>query len=62
MSRDYYEQLEQPFSVRDYVAVITGGAGAIGSAAGHVLANAGAHVVISDLNGEGAAKVAADIA
>ncbi len=43
------------------VAFITGGAGGIGSAAAKRLVSEGAHVVLADLNLEGAEKVAADI-
>lgn len=53
--------LEQLFSFKGKVIIITGAAGAIGSAAGHLFASLGANVVISDLNGEGAKKVAAEI-
>jgi len=40
------------------VAVVTGGAGGIGSAICEVLASEGATVVVSDVDGEGALKVA----
>jgi rhamnulose-1-phosphate aldolase/alcohol dehydrogenase len=43
------------------VAVITGGASGIGRAAARVLAARGAHVVIGDLNHEGAREVADEI-
>jgi rhamnulose-1-phosphate aldolase/alcohol dehydrogenase len=43
------------------VAVITGGASGIGRAAARVMAERGAHVVIGDLNHEGAGEVAAEI-
>ncbi|WP_274364359.1 bifunctional aldolase/short-chain dehydrogenase [Paenibacillus thermotolerans] len=43
------------------VAFITGGAGGIGSETARRLASEGAHVVLADLNLEGAQKVAADI-
>ena len=61
MNTNPYERLAHPFSLEGYVAVITGGAGAIGTAAGHVFAHAGANVVLADLNGEGAEKAAAEI-
>ncbi|MCZ8518508.1 MULTISPECIES: bifunctional aldolase/short-chain dehydrogenase [Paenibacillus] len=43
------------------VALITGGAGGIGSAAARRLVSEGAHVVLADLNLEGAQNVAAEI-
>jgi rhamnulose-1-phosphate aldolase/alcohol dehydrogenase len=43
------------------IAVITGGASGIGRAAARLLADRGAHVVVGDLNAEGAADVAAEI-
>jgi len=43
------------------VAFITGGAGGIGSETGRRLASEGAHVVLADLNLEGAQKVADEI-
>jgi len=43
------------------VAFITGGAGGIGSAAARRLAAEGAHVVLADLNEEGARKVADEL-
>ncbi|HEX5818086.1 MAG TPA: SDR family oxidoreductase [Gemmatimonadales bacterium] len=62
MSHDPYQMLENPFRLDGYVVVITGGAGAIGSAAGRLFAHQGADVVISDLNGDGACRVADEIA
>lgn len=53
--------IEKLFSFQGKVIIITGAAGAIGSTAGHLLASLGANVVISDLNEEGALKVASDI-
>jgi len=53
--------IEKLFSFEGKVIIITGAAGAIGSAAGHLFASLGANVVISDLNEEGAKKVAAEI-
>lgn len=49
------------FSLKDYVVIITGAGGAIGGATAHVLAEAGAKVVLSDLNFEAAKKNAEDI-
>ena len=43
------------------VAIITGGAGGIGSVFGRELAQRGASVVLADLNGEGAEKQAAEL-
>lgn len=43
------------------VAFVTGGAGGIGSETCRLLASEGAHVVLADLNLEGAEKVAAEI-
>ncbi|HZS00257.1 MAG TPA: SDR family oxidoreductase [Chloroflexota bacterium] len=60
--RNPYERLVHPFALDDYVVVITGAAGAIGSATARQLAYAGADVVISDLNGDGARQVAEEVA
>lgn len=49
------------FSLKDYVVIITGAGGAIGGATAHVLAEAGAKVVLSDLNFEAAEKNADEI-
>jgi 3-oxoacyl-[acyl-carrier protein] reductase len=54
-------RVEELFSFDGKVIIITGAAGAIGSAAGHLFASLGAHVVISDINEEGAKRVAAEI-
>jgi NAD(P)-dependent dehydrogenase (short-subunit alcohol dehydrogenase family) len=62
MAHDPYEMLKDPFRLDGYVVVITGGAGAIGSAAGRLFAHQGADVVVSDLSREGAEKVAREIA
>jgi 3-oxoacyl-[acyl-carrier protein] reductase/2-deoxy-D-gluconate 3-dehydrogenase len=44
------------------VAVVTGGAGAIGTAICRMLAENGARVVVADINADGAAALAADLA
>jgi len=46
---------------RGRVAVVTGGASGIGRAAAEGLARAGAHVVLSDLNGEGVQQAAREL-
>lgn len=53
--------LSNPFSLERKTIIITGGAGAIGAATGHVLAAHGANIVIADLNGEGAKATAEHI-
>jgi 3-oxoacyl-[acyl-carrier protein] reductase len=55
------QTIQELFSFNGKVIIITGGAGAIGSAAGELFASLGAHVVIADINGEGAQAVAASI-
>lgn len=47
--------------LEDRIAIVTGGAQGLGEAICHRLAREGAHVVVADLNYEGAQKVAADI-
>lgn len=49
MALDSYTMFENPFRLDGFVVVITGGAGAIGSAAGRAFAHQGTEVVISDL-------------
>ena len=55
------KSINELFSFDGKVIIITGAAGAIGSAAGHLFASLGASVVISDLNEEGAIAVAKEI-
>jgi len=47
--------------LQDRIAIITGGAQGVGEAVCHRLAREGAHVIVADLNLEGAERVAADI-
>ncbi|HEX3983719.1 MAG TPA: glucose 1-dehydrogenase [Acidisoma sp.] len=47
--------------LRDSVVVVTGGASGQGEASARLFASEGAHVVVADWNGEGAARVAAEI-
>jgi NAD(P)-dependent dehydrogenase (short-subunit alcohol dehydrogenase family) len=49
------------FSLEGRVAIVTGGAGGIGRDYCRTLAEAGAAVVVADLNGEGADAFAADL-
>jgi len=53
--------LDDLFSFKGKVLILTGGAGAIGSAAAQLFSELGATVVISDINEEKVKKVAADI-
>ena len=55
------KSINELFSFKGKVIIITGGAGAIGGAAGHLFASLGAHVVISDINESGAVALAAEI-
>jgi NAD(P)-dependent dehydrogenase (short-subunit alcohol dehydrogenase family) len=61
VAHDPYQILHQPFSLEGYAVIITGAGGAIGGATAHVLAQAGANVVVSDLNLENAQAVAAAV-
>jgi len=54
-------QLPPPGELAGRVAVITGGASGIGRAAARALAARGAHVVVADLNVDGATEVAEEI-
>lgn len=47
------------FDVRGRVVVVTGGAGLLGTAYVHSLSDAGAHVVVADIDGAAASRVAA---
>jgi 3-oxoacyl-[acyl-carrier protein] reductase len=55
-------EIPELFSLSDQVAVVTGGASGIGAAGAHLLAGAGAAVVIGDIDGEGAERTAEKIA
>ena len=55
------QRLARVFGVTDKVALVTGSAQGLGRATATLLAEAGAKVVIADLNVEGALKVASDI-
>jgi NAD(P)-dependent dehydrogenase (short-subunit alcohol dehydrogenase family) len=55
------ELLNDLFSFEDRVIIITGGAGAIGSALAELLGNLGANIVITDINEDRVKKVAAEI-
>ena len=46
---------------KDKVTVVTGGASGIGAACARSFAARGANVVVTDVNGEGAAAVAGEI-
>jgi sorbitol-6-phosphate 2-dehydrogenase len=48
-------------ALQDRIAIVTGGAQGLGEAICHRLAREGAHVVIADLNLEGAERVAAEV-
>jgi len=48
-------------TLQDRIAIVTGGAQGLGEAICHRLAREGAHVVVADLNLEGAERVAAEI-
>ncbi len=53
--------MSTPFRVDGNVALVTGGASGIGEATCRVLADAGAKVLVMDLNREGAEKLAAEL-
>ncbi len=54
-------KIQEKFDLTGRVAVVTGGVGLLGSEFCRTLAEAGAAVVVADLNGEKAASVAADL-
>jgi NAD(P)-dependent dehydrogenase (short-subunit alcohol dehydrogenase family) len=53
--------VDQFFSLAGRVAVVTGAATGIGESIARLLADAGAHVTVADIDVEGAERVAADI-
>ncbi|OTG66230.1 7-alpha-hydroxysteroid dehydrogenase [Acinetobacter sp. ANC 4470] len=54
-------KMNELFNLKDKVAIVTGGADGIGKATALLLAEAGAHIVIGDLNMEKAQKVVEDV-
>jgi len=48
----------EKFDLSDQVVIVTGGAGLLGKSYARTLAIAGAHVVVADINGEGAERLA----
>jgi rhamnulose-1-phosphate aldolase/alcohol dehydrogenase len=55
-------QLPKPDELAGRIAIVTGGASGIGRASARLLAARGAHVVVADLNADGAQTVAEEIA
>lgn len=49
------------FDVRGRVIVLTGGGGLLGATYAHALSDAGAHVVVVDINGDAAVRVASSV-
>lgn len=49
------------FDLTDRVVMITGGAGFLGAEFSRTLAGAGAHIVVADVNGDAAEKLAQDV-
>ena len=52
---------ENPFGLTGKVALVTGGAQGLGLSIAHALAEAGASVVLADINGPGAEKAAREL-
>ena len=48
-------------ALQDKIAIVTGGAQGLGAAICHRLADEGCHVVVADMNVEGAERTAADV-
>jgi NAD(P)-dependent dehydrogenase (short-subunit alcohol dehydrogenase family) len=61
MSKAEVDRIRQLFDLSGRVAIITGGAGLLGSQHGDVLAAAGAHVVLMDLASSDPSKAAAQL-
>ncbi len=61
LEEDKLKRLPPPKPLSGKIAVITGGGSGIGASTSKRLAREGAHVVVLDLDGESAKKVAADI-
>lgn len=55
------ESIEKMFTIKDRVVILTGGAGLLGREYTFTLAKAGAHVVVADINGRAAEKLAAEV-
>src|SRR5437016_3078652 len=62
MSESSRAELFDLFDLTGKVAVITGGAGGIGTVYGGALVRAGASVVLADVDGDAAARAAAALA
>jgi len=56
-----YTRAQSPLSIKGAAVLITGAASGMGAAAARIFAEEGAHVAVTDLNGEGAEQVAASI-
>ena len=55
------ESIAEAGSLRGRRAVVTGGASGIGAASARAIAARGAHVIVADIDGDGASAVAAEI-
>ena len=61
MTRGLAPSLAARFDLAGRVAVVTGAGGGLGEGIARVLALAGAHVVVTDLDGAGASRLAGDL-